>query len=51
MTGRPYFLEAGCASSQQTDRNDRLIICTDNGELRYADQRKLGGVWILKPRR
>jgi formamidopyrimidine-DNA glycosylase len=47
MTGRPYFLETGYASPQQTDRNDRLIICTDNGELRYADQRKLGGVWIL----
>jgi formamidopyrimidine-DNA glycosylase len=47
MTGRPYFLEAGCASPPQTDRNDRLIICTDHGELRYADLRKLGGVWIL----
>jgi formamidopyrimidine-DNA glycosylase len=47
MTGRPYFLGTGCAAPQQTDRNDRLIICTDNGELRYADLRKLGGVWIL----
>jgi formamidopyrimidine-DNA glycosylase len=47
MTGRPYFTEAGGTVHQETDRHDRLIISTDNGELRYADLRKLGGVWIL----
>jgi formamidopyrimidine-DNA glycosylase len=47
MTGRPYFVEAGGSLPGETDRNDRLILTTDNGELRYADLRKLGGVWIL----
>jgi formamidopyrimidine-DNA glycosylase len=47
MTGRPYFVEVNCTLHEQAQRNDRLIIVTDHGELRYADLRKLGGVWIL----
>ena len=47
MTGRPYFANADRTGQPETDRNDRLIISTDKGELRYADLRKLRGVWIL----
>jgi formamidopyrimidine-DNA glycosylase len=47
MTGRPYFAKAGSVGRPATDRNDRLIISTDEGELRYADLRKLRGVWIV----
>ncbi|MDY6995561.1 MAG: DNA-formamidopyrimidine glycosylase family protein [Actinomycetota bacterium] len=41
MTGRPYHARHG-----ETDRHDRLVIDLDRGELHYADQRKLRGVWI-----
>jgi formamidopyrimidine-DNA glycosylase len=42
LTGRPYFAD----SDKQGDRYDRLVITTDNGQLRYADLRKLRGVWL-----
>jgi formamidopyrimidine-DNA glycosylase len=42
MTGRPYFVDA----ATDGDRFDRLVITTDRGQLRYADLRKLRGVWL-----
>jgi formamidopyrimidine-DNA glycosylase len=42
MTGRPYFADL----EDQPDRYDRLVITTDAGQLRYADLRKLRGVWL-----
>ncbi len=49
MTGRPYFLpsEPSTTNSLSADPSDRLVIRTDHGDLRYADRRKLRGVWIL----
>jgi formamidopyrimidine-DNA glycosylase len=50
MTGRPYFIETTPADGTSTDvdRDDRLIITTEQGELHYADLRKLRGVWIVE---
>jgi formamidopyrimidine-DNA glycosylase len=31
-------------------RHDRVIFVTDNGELRYRNMRKLGGVWLAHDR-
>jgi formamidopyrimidine-DNA glycosylase len=31
-------------------RHDRVIFVTDNGELRYRNMRKLGGVWLAHGR-
>lgn len=42
MTGQPYYAAAGAAEKG----HERLIITLDRGELRYADQRKLRGVWL-----
>jgi formamidopyrimidine-DNA glycosylase len=42
MTGHPYFIGSG----EPGDRYDRLVITTDAGQLRYADLRKLRGVWL-----
>lgn len=42
MTGRPYFT----MSTTEPDRYDRLCIELDRGELRYADLRKLRGIWL-----
>jgi formamidopyrimidine-DNA glycosylase len=42
MTGRPYFADP----EEAPDRYDRLVITTDAGQLRYADLRKLRGVWL-----
>lgn len=53
MTGRPYFsavrtgMDGAPVAVGEADRNDRLIIMTDRGELHYADLRKLRGIWIL----
>ena len=43
MTGRPYV----AASAHPADRFDRFVITLDDGEFRYADQRKLRGLWLL----
>jgi formamidopyrimidine-DNA glycosylase len=42
MTGHPYYATGG------TDEKgyERLVITLDRGELRYADLRKLRGVWL-----
>lgn len=42
MTGRPYYATAGA----ETENYERLVISLDEGELRYADLRKLRGVWL-----
>jgi formamidopyrimidine-DNA glycosylase len=42
MTGRPYYT----ADGTQPARFDRLVVELDRGELHYADQRKLRGVWL-----
>jgi formamidopyrimidine-DNA glycosylase len=42
MTGHPYY-----ASSGDVDEGkERLVITLDRGEFRYADLRKLRGVWL-----
>lgn len=43
MTGRPYYV---ARSDAERTGDDRLRIRLDRGELRYADQRKLRGVWL-----
>lgn len=42
MTGHPYFAAPGA----DTEGQERLVIGLDSGELRYADLRKLRGVWL-----
>ncbi|OBJ07239.1 formamidopyrimidine-DNA glycosylase [Mycobacterium sp. 1482292.6] len=42
MTGRPYYAADGAAH----DPYERLTVALDEGELRYADLRKLRGVWL-----
>ncbi len=44
MTGKLYLTGADGA---EVRTDDRLVIVTDAGELRYADLRKLGGLWLL----
>jgi formamidopyrimidine-DNA glycosylase len=42
MTGRPYY-----ADDEQPEQGfERLVIALDRGQLRYADLRKLRGVWL-----
>ena len=36
------------ATSNDRHRHDRVIIGLDNGELRYRDQRKLQGIWLVE---
>jgi hypothetical protein len=50
MTGHPYFTNTGSGDSAGTgiDRDDRLVITTERGELHYAELRKLRGIWILE---
>jgi formamidopyrimidine-DNA glycosylase len=43
MTGHPYYLPDGAGDP---DARPRLVITLDRGQLRYADQRKLRGVWL-----
>lgn len=43
MTGRPYV----ATHEEAPDRFDRVVITLDRGEFRYADQRKLRGLWYL----
>jgi formamidopyrimidine-DNA glycosylase len=42
MTGHPYY----AASDQEDEGHERLVITLDRGELRYADLRKLRGIWL-----
>jgi formamidopyrimidine-DNA glycosylase len=42
MTGRPYYADDG----QPEQGFERLVIGLDRGQLRYADLRKLRGVWL-----
>lgn len=42
MTGHPYFASSG----DDDEGQERLVIVLDRGELRYADLRKLRGVWL-----
>lgn len=42
MTGRPYY----AADDVSHDPHERLVLSLDKGELRYADLRKLRGVWL-----
>jgi formamidopyrimidine-DNA glycosylase len=42
MTGHPYYAPAGAAEKGY----ERIVISLDRGELRYADLRKLRGVWL-----
>lgn len=42
MTGHPHYAAAGA----QPERYERLVVSLDRGELRYADLRKLRGVWL-----
>lgn len=42
MTGRPYLAAEGAAEIG----HERLVVSLDKGELRYADLRKLRGVWL-----
>jgi formamidopyrimidine-DNA glycosylase len=42
MTGHPYY----AAAADDEESHERLVIGLDRGELRYADLRKLRGVWL-----
>ncbi len=45
MTGHPCY--AGDGDGAGHERHQRLVVCLDQGELRYADLRKLRGVWLV----
>src|SRR5947209_1279385 len=42
MTGHPHY----AADGADREPYERLVIALDRGELRYADLRKLRGVWL-----
>lgn len=42
MTGHPYY----AANGTESEKYERLVVSLDRGELRYADLRKLRGVWL-----
>lgn len=42
MTGHPYYTAEGA----EPEKYERLVVALDDGELRYADLRKLRGVWL-----
>ncbi|OMC38397.1 DNA-formamidopyrimidine glycosylase family protein [Mycobacterium sp. IS-1264] len=42
MTGHPYY----AADDAEPKGYERLVLSLDKGELRYADLRKLRGVWL-----
>ncbi|OBF27165.1 formamidopyrimidine-DNA glycosylase [Mycobacterium sp. ACS1612] len=46
MTGQPYFAVDGADEKGY----ERLVISLDRGELRYADLRKLRGIWLAPDR-
>lgn len=43
MTGHPYH----AADGADNERYERLVLSLDRGELRYADLRKLRGIWLV----
>lgn len=43
MTGHPYYATEGSSGIGY----ERLVIGLDRGELRYADLRKLRGMWLV----
>ena len=43
MTGHPYY---AVGNADPADDYERLVVRLDRGELRYADLRKLRGVWL-----
>lgn len=45
MTGHPYYAGVGDAG----EAHERLTLTLERGEFRYADLRKLRGVWIVDP--
>ncbi|WAJ47439.1 Fpg/Nei family DNA glycosylase [Mycobacterium sp. Aquia_216] len=42
MTGHPYYAN----TDAEPEKYERLVVSLDKGELRYADLRKLRGVWL-----
>lgn len=42
MTGHPYY----AADDADAEKYERLAVSLDRGELRYADLRKLRGIWL-----
>ncbi|BBZ39310.1 Fpg/Nei family DNA glycosylase [Mycobacterium conspicuum] len=44
MTGHPYY----AADGAEPIGYERLVLALDEGELRYADLRKLRGVWLAR---
>jgi formamidopyrimidine-DNA glycosylase len=42
MTGHPYYAATGAEALG----HERLVVSLDKGELRYADLRKLRGIWL-----
>jgi formamidopyrimidine-DNA glycosylase len=42
MTGHPYYAVNGAERADY----ERLVVSLDHGELRYADLRKLRGIWL-----
>lgn len=42
MTGHPYYAADGDPGRD----HERLVVSLDRGQLRYADRRKLRGVWL-----
>lgn len=44
MTGHPYYRPSADAG---TERYDRVVVHLDRGEFRYADLRKLRGIWLV----
>jgi formamidopyrimidine-DNA glycosylase len=50
MTGHPYYAPDGVDErgvlATRGEGYERLIVALDHGQLRYADLRKLRGVWL-----
>jgi formamidopyrimidine-DNA glycosylase len=42
MTGHPYYAEGNA----EPEKYERLVVSLDKGALRYADLRKLRGIWL-----
>jgi len=51
MTGLLRWAERGRERGQERDRHDRLIFVCEDGELRYNDMRRFGGVWLARDER
>jgi formamidopyrimidine-DNA glycosylase len=50
VTGHPYYAEDGAepvgVPPACGGKHERLVVSLDKGELRFADLRKLRGVWL-----